>query len=532
MLPVKFDEKKLCERFMEKTETTYHKDKIISSLRRIKDVTGYDEITEENLKIIDKKMHVIMSKKESFGDVSYNYDRSNCNIFRIVIRKLFKFEFPETMSVYRSANNIPPRVLEQCTDDEKLKELIRKYVEFVKKDVKSKQTWSQYVAYLTYTLIPLKDKFKNNTITRYDIINQIQILENKASCDLKSKDQTVEINNLSNSAQKAIYTFNTIIRSQIVSSLKDMMVIKKSDIKPKEKNIDRIERDYFTDDELEKIADSYKDDRERLIITTLLSTGLRIGGLLNLKVKNLFDKDMKILSEGSTLEKGSKIRKFQIFPAFKQALEKYRDGDFGSVLSDPEYAIFPKYNRATGSYIGNKMHCKDTTIRRIIREICNRAGVNGDHVHTHAFRKTVVVKLMAEGNTLDNVSKFIGHSSSKVTATHYWTPTQSDLIKNMNMSWLISGGDTENSSIYMSSYNTSQLQKITNIIMEGMKAKERLTHALAVMNEKQIHQMEQKWTNISDENVAQNTRNAIAELIDASSTISDIVSNMNTINDD
>ena len=75
-------------------------------------------------------------------------------------------------------------------------------------------------------------------------------------------------------------------------------------------------------------------------------------------------------------------------------------------------------------------------MRSKINTICNNAGVIGSHVHPHAFRKTVVINLMKLGNSIDTVSKFIGHSSPNTTRNSYWVETNSDLTDNMIIPWI------------------------------------------------------------------------------------------------
>jgi hypothetical protein len=43
---------------------------------------------------------------------------------------------------------------------------------------------------------------------------------------------------------------------------------------------------------------------------------------------------------------------------------------------------------------------------------------------------------MAAGNTLENVSKFIGHKHVTTTEQYYWTDSVQDIAKNMNIAWL------------------------------------------------------------------------------------------------
>ena len=44
---------------------------------------------------------------------------------------------------------------------------------------------------------------------------------------------------------------------------------------------------------------------------------------------------------------------------------------------------------------------------------------------------------MKDGNTIDNVAKFIGHSNPLVTTRHYWVTTPAELVSSMNISWLV-----------------------------------------------------------------------------------------------
>jgi len=94
-----------------------------------------------------------------------------------------------------------------------------------------------------------------------------------------------------------------VIKSKLIKKIESFAPINKNEITQKNKNITHIERDYFTDEELEKIADSYKNDLERLIIAILLSTGIRLGGLRNLKVKNVYDDKLNVKSDAQRLKR-------------------------------------------------------------------------------------------------------------------------------------------------------------------------------------------------------------------------------------
>jgi hypothetical protein len=54
------------------------------------------------------------------------------------------------------------------------------------------------------------------------------------------------------------------------------------------------------------------------------------------------------------------------------------------------------------------------------------------NVHAHAFRHTIVGKLIKCGNEMAIVSKFMGHKSIDTTYRNYWVSTIKELNANMN----------------------------------------------------------------------------------------------------
>ena len=212
-----------------------------------------------------------------------------------------------------------------------------------------------------------------------------------------------------------ISTSNTILESEIENPILD---------------IDDTKRDYFTDIELNKIKEeSKKNITDELIITLLSHYGLRIGGLINIHINNIYNFETnELLETGKTLEKGNKIRYFNITLDFElsKCLTAY--------LKENPHIIKNKYYLFHSVYTYSNI--SNQAMRSKINTICNNAGVIGSHVHPHAFRKTVVINLMKLGNSIDTVSKFIGHSSPNTTRNSYWVETNSDLTDNMIIPWI------------------------------------------------------------------------------------------------
>lgn len=74
-----------------------------------------------------------------------------------------------------------------------------------------------------------------------------------------------------------------------------------------------------------------------------------------------------------------------------------------------------------------------------LRRLCARANVRGEHVHMHALRRTVISILLDAGNSLHDVSQWIGHHSTEMT-NHYWERSPASLSRSMHLPWMVGGG--------------------------------------------------------------------------------------------
>jgi hypothetical protein len=71
------------------------------------------------------------------------------------------------------------------------------------------------------------------------------------------------------------------------------------------------------------------------------------------------------------------------------------------------------------------------SVYNIVRRLASDAGIKEVHVHPHAFRHTLVGSLVSAGNSLDVVSKFMGHANASTTSYFYWLPTSEELCSTM-----------------------------------------------------------------------------------------------------
>ena len=161
--------------------------------------------------------------------------------------------------------------------------------------------------------------------------------------------------------------------------------------------------------------------RDLAIVTTLLHTGIRVSELCNLKVSDISISDnsnMLIIREG----KGTKRRNVPLNPTASRVLRDYlkaSGGQRGAVMDSVGN------NNAPSLFYGQKrLPLTDRGVRYLIKKYSYLAKI--PNVSPHVFRHTCAKNLIDAGNSIDRVSKILGHSSINTTSI-YTMPTEQDL---------------------------------------------------------------------------------------------------------
>ena len=213
--------------------------------------------------------------------------------------------------------------------------------------------------------------------------------------------------------KKDLYTLDT---TELLGQINDQ----------REVPIENIRR-HFYDDEITQIMDFVKDDTMyTLIFTILREVGLRIGAVVTLKVNHFINHKGEYLDTCRKLEKGKKYRTFPIGENLRDKIKLYLEEN-PNLKNNIKSYLFPS---KSGKHIST-----DSVRQKLIR-ITEKLDIYGHHVHPHAFRHTIVNNLMAQGNKLENVSKFMGHSSISTTEQYYWTTELENIIPTMSIPWL------------------------------------------------------------------------------------------------
>ena len=125
-------------------------------------------------------------------------------------------------------------------------------------------------------------------------------------------------------------------------------------------------------------------------------------------------------------EKGKVFRHFVTSPNLQKRIIVYvNDLRNRHIIGDPsKFFMFNIHDP--------KQPASEGLLGTLLNETATKACVP-IHVHAHAFRHTLVGKLMqTAGNDLSTVSKFMGHKSSDTTSRYYWLTNVKELADTIN----------------------------------------------------------------------------------------------------
>ena len=159
-------------------------------------------------------------------------------------------------------------------------------------------------------------------------------------------------------------------------------------------------KEAFSDEEIEKMREGCKNIRELAIIELLCSTGIRVGELINLNIK-----DMNFMERSCiVLGKGNKQREVYFDVKTKLHLEEYL-----KTRNDNNEALFVSKNKP-------HQRLTSATIELFIRELGR--SLNIEKAYPHKFRRTCATIAIDKGMPIEQVQKLLGHIKIETTM-HY-----------------------------------------------------------------------------------------------------------------
>ena len=167
-------------------------------------------------------------------------------------------------------------------------------------------------------------------------------------------------------------------------------------------------KETFTDENIEKMRDECKNIRNLAIIELLISTGMRVGELVNLNIEDLNFEDRSCIVQG----KGNKQREVYFDARTKIHLMQYLN-----IRKDDNKALFVSKNKPY-------QRLSISGIELIVRKIGSKTDIN--RVHPHKFRRTLATMAIDKGMPVEQVQKLLGHVKIETTM-HYAMVNQNNV---------------------------------------------------------------------------------------------------------
>ena len=174
------------------------------------------------------------------------------------------------------------------------------------------------------------------------------------------------------------------------------------------RDVDRIKqkqkkKEKLTDEEVESCRNVCKDQRELALFELMMSTGMRVGEISNLKIE-----DINFITRSVTIfgEKTDSFREGILSIKAKNAIKMY----IGDRTAGPLFR--PKRKASNQEALGKG------TLESIAKKIGEKANAHCK-TNVHCYRKTFACILYRKTKDVKLVSVLLGHSSTAVTEKYY-----------------------------------------------------------------------------------------------------------------
>ena len=160
---------------------------------------------------------------------------------------------------------------------------------------------------------------------------------------------------------------------------------------------EKVVKQVISDESVEKLRDNCHQTRDLAIIDLLYSTGIRVGELVNLNIRDIDFEHRECI----VLGKGNKERK-----VYFDAKAKIHLQDYLRERVDDNDALF-----VTLDAPHERLKISGVEIR--LRELGRR--LNLEKIHPHIFRRTMATRAIDKGMPIEQVQKLLGHSQIDTT---------------------------------------------------------------------------------------------------------------------
>lgn len=207
------------------------------------------------------------------------------------------------------------------------------------------------------------------------------------------------------------------ILSSFFSWLEDENYILKSPARRIHKiRTEKTVKETYTDENIEIMRDNCTQIRDLAMIDLLNSTGMRVGELVKLNIRDINFEERECIVFG----KGEKQRKVYFDARAKIHLQEYLKS-----RTDNNDALFVSLLKPH-----NRLEISGVEIR--MRNLGRRLNIN--KVHPHKFRRTLATRAIDKGMPIEQVQHLLGHS--KIDTTLEYAMVNQNNVKNSHRKYI------------------------------------------------------------------------------------------------
>lgn len=175
-------------------------------------------------------------------------------------------------------------------------------------------------------------------------------------------------------------------------------------------------REILTDENLEKLRDECASVRDLSLIELLISTGMRVGEIVNLNIDDLNFEDRSCI----VLGKGNKQREVYFDAKTKLHLKQY---------------LYKRNDENIALFVSSKkpyQRLSISGIELIIRKLGKVSNIS--NVYPHKFRRTLATMAIDKGMPIEQVQKLLGHV--KIDTTMHYAMVNQNNVKNSHRKYI------------------------------------------------------------------------------------------------
>lgn len=251
--------------------------------------------------------------------------------------------------------------------------------------------------YLEYCEINKNLSPQTIAVYRRVISDFMSLSQKKDIEDISLDDVTNYIKNLKNKSigDSTIKLHLIVIKTMLKKMKKNGVKCLDSDFIDLPKVAEK-QRQICSVDDLNKVFEQIKGNRNKAIFEVIRSSGMRISEVIGLKVSDIKNDEITITG------KGSKVRLVFISDLAVKLINQY--------LSERNFTSEWLFCGKTG-----KKHVSRVMVERFVKEAGDRVGIK---IYPHMLRHVFATSMLKNGCRIQDVQSMLGHSSLDTTAIY------------------------------------------------------------------------------------------------------------------